>query len=124
MPAPRSRSLGRPGCRSRPPETTLRATASCPRPSERNFIVEIAALAGRCSAGGRRGALRAVGAGVRRRRALGAIEQLQLRVKTGQHDLGRIALDVVLIGPLARAQRALDVSLRSLFEVLLGDLAE
>ncbi|SPP95351.1 protein of unknown function [Bradyrhizobium vignae] len=41
-----------------------------------------------------------------------------------EHDLGRVLLDAALVRPFAGLQRALDVNLRALLQVLLGDLAE
>ena len=49
---------------------------------------------------------------------------VSVRVEALQHDLGRVVLDAVLVVPFARLQRALDVDLRALLQVLLGDLAE
>src|SRR4029079_5855181 len=39
-------------------------------------------------------------------------------------DVGRVALDAVLVGVLVRAQRAFDVHLPALLEIFAGDLAE
>jgi hypothetical protein len=39
-------------------------------------------------------------------------------------DLCGVALVAVLVGPLARAQRAFDIDLRALAQVLAGDLGQ
>src|SRR5262249_19442483 len=36
----------------------------------------------------------------------------------------RVALDIILVGPLARLQLALEIDLRALLQILLGDAAE
>src|SRR5580692_7330116 len=109
------------------------------RPSERNLVVHIAAahrsghgssarrrrdLAGRA----RRAEIAAAGfvhvAAAASARAPRAIEQRQLAAKVLQHDFGGIAVLSGLILPFARLQRALDVNLRALLEILLGDPAQ
>src|ERR1700733_2820688 len=109
------------------------------RPSERNLVVHIAAahrsghgssarrrrdLAGRA----RRAEIAAAGfvhvAAAASARAPRAIEQRQLAAKVLQHDFGGIAVLTGLILPFARLQRALDVNLRALLEILLGDPAQ
>src|SRR5206468_7398128 len=80
----------------------------------------------------RRGAGRAAGAEVARivgaetaaTAAAAAVQHRQGRVKTLQHDFGRVLLDAALVGPFAGLQRALDVNLGALLQILLGDLAE
>src|SRR5262249_16939279 len=56
--------------------------------------------------------------------AAGAVEQRQLAAEVLQHHLGGVALDPLLVGPLAGLQRALEVDLRALLQILLGDAAE
>src|SRR5262249_57414289 len=53
-----------------------------------------------------------------------AVEHGERRVEALQHHLGRVALDVVLVGPLARLQLALEIDLRAFLQILLGDPAE
>ena len=50
------------------------------------------------------------------------VEHGQLAAEVLQHDFGRIFLDPVLVGPFAGLQRALNVNLGALAQVLLGDL--
>ena len=64
-----------------------------------------------------------VGAEVAATAAAAAVEHGQGRVETLQHDFGRVLLDAVLVGPFAGLQRALDVNLGALLQILLGDLA-
>src|SRR5580700_605848 len=100
-------------------------------PSERNLVVHIAAAhrSGHGSSARRRRDL----AGRARRAEIaaagfvhvaGAIEQGQFAAKVLQHDFGGIAVLTGLILPFARLQRALDVNLRALLEILLGDPAQ
>src|SRR5690606_4797459 len=56
--------------------------------------------------------------------ALAAVEHRQGRVETLQHDLGRVAVIARLVLPLARLQLALEIDLRALVQVLLGDLCQ
>src|SRR5664279_3180538 len=98
-------------------------------PSERNFVVHVAGLAG---AGQRRLALArharaagteviaAVGAGA----AAAGIEHGELRIEALQHHFGRVAVVAVLVLPFARLQRAFQINLRALLEILLDDLAQ
>src|SRR5262245_30874125 len=53
-----------------------------------------------------------------------AVEHGERRVEALQHHLGRVALDVVLVGPLAGLQLALEIDLGALLQVLLGHPAE
>src|SRR5262245_21586635 len=53
-----------------------------------------------------------------------AVEHGQRRVEALQHHLGRVALDVVLVGPLAGLQLALEIDLGALLQILLGHPAE
>ena len=53
-----------------------------------------------------------------------AVEHGQGRVEALQHDFGRVLLVAALVGPFAGLQRALDVNLGALLQILLGDLAE
>src|SRR5690606_8298798 len=50
-----------------------------------------------------------------------AIQKRQLAPELAQHDLGRIAFLAGLVLPLARLQLPLEVDLRALLQVLLGD---
>src|SRR5207253_5547712 len=93
--------------------------------------VAVAATAGchgppRRGAGGTAGAEIAgiVGAEAAATAAAAAIEHGQGRVEALQHDFGRVFLDAALVGPFAGLQRALDVNLGALLQILLGDLAE
>src|SRR6516162_4012894 len=97
--------------------------------SERNVVVEL--LAARSAAGrllGIGGSARAPGTGRHRRgtRATGgtgataSTEHLQIVAD----DLGRVAFVALLVLPLARSQASLDVHLRSLTQVLSGDLGQ
>src|ERR1700751_1575625 len=52
------------------------------------------------------------------------IQHRQLAAEAVQHDLGRVALLAALIGPFAGLQCALEIDLRALLQVLLGDLGE
>src|SRR6266702_2504709 len=101
--------------------------------SERNVVVHVAVAGGarrnraaRCAGRTARAEVGATGL-VRSKAAsasAAAIEHGQGRVEALQHDLGRIFLDPALVGPFARLQRALDVHLGALLQILLGDLAE
>ena len=57
-------------------------------------------------------------------RTAGAVEQGQFAAEALQHHLGRVAVLPGLILPFACLQRAFDVNLRALFQILLGDLAQ
>src|ERR1019366_5714224 len=101
----------------------------------RNLVVHIARLA---SAGQRRLALArrarsgtgtagteviaAFGTGAAT--AAAGIEHGELRIEALQHHFGRVAVVAVLVLPFARLQRAFQVNLRALLEVLLDDLAQ
>ena len=63
----------------------------------------------------------AVGAGAA---ATAGIEHGELRIEALQHDLGRVTLVAVFVRPFARLQRAFQVNLRALLEILLDDLAQ
>src|SRR4029077_20151981 len=100
---------------------------------KRNLIVQIATLAaasGHCglARGRARGAevARVVVAELAAAAASAArtVEHGERRVEALQHHLGRILLDPLLIGPLARLQLAFEVNLRAFLEILLGDLGE
>src|SRR6185369_16642974 len=78
----------------------------------------------------RRGAGRTAGAeitgivGAEAAATAAALEHGQGRVKTLQHDFGRVFLDAALVGPFARLQRAFDVNLGALLQILLDNLAQ
>src|SRR6185295_16681765 len=101
--------------------------------SERDVVVHVAvADAGRDCAP-RRGADRSTGAEVAAgiiggeaaaTAAAAAVEHRQGRVEALQHDFGRVLLDAALVGPFAGLQRALDVNLGALFQILLDNLAK
>ena len=52
------------------------------------------------------------------------VEHLQLAAEFLQHDLRRVAVVAGLVLPFAGLQLALDIDLRALLQVLLGDLGE
>ena len=56
--------------------------------------------------------------------ALAPVEQHQLAAEALQYDLGRIAVLPGLVGPLAGLDLALEIDLRALAKILLGDAAE
>src|SRR5664279_2503996 len=97
--------------------------------SKRNLVVHVARLA---RAGQRRLALarhaRAAGAEVIAAVGTGAaaagIEHGELRIEALQNHFGRVAVVAVLVLPFARLQRAFQVNLRALLEILLDDLAQ
>src|SRR6185503_754061 len=99
---------------------------------ERNLVVHVVALAAGTGhrrlalawRGGRPGRAEVTIVGPCSAPAAGAIEHRQRRVEALQHDLGRVAVLAVFVLPLARLQRAFEVNLRALLEVLLGDLGE
>src|SRR4029077_9924990 len=106
-------------------------------PSKRNLVVHVGARAAvaRSDAGGRDLAAwsgRAkfpgiVGAEITAASGAGAaraVEQGQLAAEALQHHLGRVAVLARLVLPFARLQLALDVNLRALLEILLGDPAQ
>src|SRR6266700_686804 len=102
------------------------------RRSERDIVVHVA-VAG---ASGDRAARRRTGRSARAEIAAGlirpetaataartAVEHGQRRVEALQHHCGGVFLDAALVGPFAGLQRALDVHLGALLQILLGDLA-
>ena len=102
--------------------------------SERNLVVHVVALAGaghgrlalaRAAASGRSSRnRRRCPAAARRAAAAAAVEHGQRRVEALQHDLGRVFVVAVLVGPFAGLQRAFEINLRALLEILLDDLAQ
>jgi len=56
--------------------------------------------------------------------AAAGIEHRERRVEALQNDLGRIFIVAVFVGPFARLQRAFQINLRALLQVLLDDLAQ
>src|SRR6187402_3218613 len=98
---------------------------------ERNVVVHIAvaATAGR-NRTPRRRAGRAAGAEIAgivggktaATAAAATVEHRQRRIETLQHDFGRVLLDTGLIGPFTGLQRALDVNLGALLQILLDNL--
>src|SRR5204862_5706462 len=53
-----------------------------------------------------------------------AVEHRQFAAEALQHHLGRVFLDPGVVGPFAGLQGALDIDLRALLQVFLGDLNE
>src|SRR3954468_18479601 len=103
-----------------------------PDGSERDFVVEIAALAAPARHRGlplarsraRRAEVAALGVVAATSAAARAIEHGQRRVEALQHHFGRVLLHALLVGPFARLQRAFQVNLGALLQVLLGDLGQ
>src|SRR5262245_56875235 len=98
--------------------------------SERDLVVHVVVLA--AGAGHRRPALTrrrrsgraeiaVIGAGAT---AACAVEHGQRRIEALQHHLGRITVLPVLVLPFACLQRAFEINLRALLQILLGDLRE
>src|SRR5215831_7183963 len=95
--------------------------------SERNLVVHVVALAAGaghgwlalargCRTG--RTEIAAVGA----RATTRAVKHRQRRIESLQNHFGRITVLPVFVLPFARLQRALEINLRALLEILLGDL--
>src|SRR5713226_2360056 len=102
-------------------------------PSKRDIVVHVAVAGAGCDRTARRGARGTTGAeiaaGIIRPEIAGpaaaaAIEHGQRGVEALQHHFGRIFLDAGLVGPFARLQRAFDVNLGALLQILLDDLAK
>src|SRR6266508_2162419 len=111
------------------------AAASCAawsgrRPSKRNLVVHFAALAG---AGHGRLLLACRGAGGTEIGAIiraglaaalaGPVEHGELGVEVLQHHFGRVLVLAGLVLPFAGLQLALEIDLRALLQILLGDPA-
>src|SRR6185437_11846566 len=102
--------------------------------SERDLVVEVlhrrAALtaAGACSpstaGSGEFLSRRLVGVAAAAVAAAAAIEHGELAAVTLQHDLRRVALLPRIVGPFACLERALEIDLGALLQVLLDDLHE
>src|SRR5712671_6853013 len=97
--------------------------------SERDLVVHVLALAGAHHgrlAFARRREFAARSALIRTRpgAAAATIQHGEGRIEALQHHLGAVALDIVLVGPLAGLQLAFEVSLGAFLEVLLRDLAQ
>src|SRR6266545_5668657 len=112
------------------------AAASCAawsgrRPSKRNLVVHFAALAG---AGHGRLLLACRGAGGTEIGAIiraglaaalaGPVEHGELGVEVLQHHFGRVLVLAGLVLPFAGLQLALEIDLRALLQILLGDPAK
>src|SRR5215470_14421481 len=88
--------------------------------SERNLVVQIAATLEAAAAFGR----------AHQRRPLAAltitprIQHHELAAEALQHDFRRVFLGAVLVGVFARLELALEIDLRALAQILLGDLAQ
>src|SRR5947209_4868606 len=116
-----------------PSRLALRASTSGRRSSERDFVVEVVALAAPAPAPAGKGRLalarpaRARGAEIgrldriRSGPAARAIEHRQLRVEALQHHFGRVAVLAGLVLPFAGLQLALEIDLGALLEILLGN---
>src|ERR1700749_2348770 len=90
--------------------------------SERNIVVEIPAAR---AATARRPRIREAVPGIADTTAATpalAVEHGELAAETLEDDLGRIALRPGLVGPFAGLQRALDIDLAALAQILLRDL--
>src|SRR5262245_62646136 len=107
------------------------AADSGPRPSKRNLVVHVPALAGaghgglllaRRRAGGAEIIL--VGAELTPAAIPGPVEHGELRIEVLQHHLGGVLVLARLILPFARLQLALKIDLRALLQILLGDPAK
>src|SRR5215471_2567161 len=107
------------------------AADSGPRPSKRNLVVHVAALAGarqgrlllaRRGAGGAEIIL--VGAELAAGAIPGPVEHGELRIEILQHHLGGVFVLARLVLPFARLQLALEIDLRALLQILLGDPAK
>src|SRR5262249_17879522 len=107
------------------------AADSGPRPSKRNLVVHVAALAGaghgrlllaRRGAGGAEIIL--VGAELAAGAIPGPVEHGELRIEVLQHHLGGVLVLARLILPFARLQLALEIDLRALLQILLGHPAK
>src|SRR5215831_3360435 len=107
------------------------AADSGPRPSKRNLVVHVAALAGaghgrllltRRGAGGAEIIL--LGAELTAGAIPGPVEHGELRIEVLQHHLGRVLVLARLILPFARLQLALEIDLRALLQILLSDPAK
>src|ERR1019366_8338194 len=118
----------------RPRRSSTRSSSSEPSSSERNLVIEVAALAAGAGHGGlarrarTRGAELApagfVAAEVTAATATGTVQHGELRIEALQHDLGGIAILARLILPFAGLQGAFEIDLGALLQILLGDLAE
>src|SRR5262249_41607387 len=107
------------------------AADSGPRPSKRNLVVHVPALAGaghgrlflaRRGTGGAEIIL--VGAELTPAAIAGPVEDGELRIEVLQHHLGGVLVLARLILPFARLQLALEIDLRALLQILLGDPAK
>src|SRR5665647_737084 len=127
------------GCADRAPDADRRSLScrsrSATARSERNLVVHVVALGGpghgrlalarrARSATGSAGAEVVAAVGARAAATAAGIEHGELRVEALQHHFGRVALVAVFVRPFARLQRAFQINLRALLEILLDDLAE
>src|SRR4051794_11542263 len=101
--------------------------------SERDIVVHVAVAGAGSDRAARRGSGRTarteiaagiVGPETAAAAARAAVEHGQRRVEALQHHFGRVFLDPALVGPFAGLERALDVHLGALLQILLDDLAE
>src|SRR6516162_5459005 len=106
------------------------AADSGPHPSKRNLVVHVAVLAGarhgrlllaRRRPGGAEIIL--VGAELSAGAIPGPVEHGKLGVEVLQHHLGGVLVLARLVLPFARLQLALEIDLRALLQILLGDPA-
>src|SRR5664279_659802 len=101
---------------------------------ERNLVVHVPGLAGagqrrlafarRARSGTWAAGTEVIAAVGTRAAAAAGIEHGELRIEALQHHFGRVAVVAVLVLPFARLQRAFQVNLRALLEILLDDLAQ
>src|SRR5579863_4201980 len=104
---------------------------------ERDLVVQIAAFRGIprwaaataawCTGGGTRRGAFAIATTLPRTAAFTAAARVkhgQFALESADHDLGRIALLALLVGPLAGLQRAFDVNLAALVQEALGDVTD
>src|SRR6476469_9281678 len=97
--------------------------------SERDFVVELL-VEGAVATAAKRACTPEIAAGSANGLALAAggslpaIKQGQLATKLLQHHLGRVAVLARLILPFARLQLYLEINLRALLQILLGNLRQ
>src|SRR4029078_10888905 len=97
---------------------------------ERDLVVEllVEALAASAALAGKRSGASEIAAVARfalaRAVALAPVEHGELCVEALQHHLGRVSLVVVVVGPFARLERAFQIKLGALLQILLGNLRQ
>src|SRR5499427_3377583 len=126
--------LGAASCTAPRPKAARAARAAAdsgPRPSKRNLVVHVAALAGArhsrllLARGGAGGAeIILLGTELAAGAIAGPVEHGELGVEVLQHHLGGVLVLARLVLPFARLQLALEIDLRALLQILLGDPAK